>query len=182
MLQLGDDLMAFLKIMTGTLKGQKFEIDRDEVVIGRAAENVVSIEDPAMSSHHCAVLRNGRRFTLKDHNSTNGTRLNSVSIKEYRLSPKDIFTVGSVDILFDGGEEVEPFDPPRASGSGPQVTVRLSNPSGAASPIGNATGFEAKKDSRVIWIVLLSIVGVLALAALGFFLYRLFTSGSTVPL
>jgi pSer/pThr/pTyr-binding forkhead associated (FHA) protein len=84
--------MAFLRIMSGDVKGKKFDVDRDEVVVGRAPENVVTIEDPAVSSHHCAVLRAGKRFTLKDMNSTNGTRLNNVLVKEHRLSPKDVIT------------------------------------------------------------------------------------------
>ena len=69
--------MAFLRIIAGSQKGQKFEIDRDKVVIGRAPENVVAVDDAAMSGQHCAVLREGRKYTLKDLDSTNGTRLNN---------------------------------------------------------------------------------------------------------
>ena len=159
--------------MSGEMKGQKFELDRDEIVIGRAPENVVSLEDPAVSTRHCAVLRNGRRFTLKDLNSTNGTRLNNVSVKEYRLSPKDVITLGPIDIMFDGGDEVEPFDQPKAA-SGPQVTVRLGPQSGSSSPIGAGTAFGTKKDSRMVWVAVMGVFGLLALAALGWFLVRMF--------
>lgn len=165
--------MAFLRIMTGERKGQKFDIDRDDVVLGRAPENVVSLDDPSSSSHHCAVLRSGRRFTIKDLGSTNGTRLNNIQIKEYRLSPKDVITVGSTDILFDGGDEVEAFQAPSAA-NGPQVTVRLGPATGSPSAVG--AGFGAKKDSKVAWIVMLSVIGILILAAVGWFVKQLLSS------
>lgn len=167
--------MAFLKIMSGDKKGQKFEIDRDEIVIGRAAENVVSLDDPAVSTRHCAVLRAGRKFTIKDLNSTNGTRLNNIALKEYRLSPKDVITVGAIDIMFDG-EDVEPFESPK-SASGPQVTVRMGPPSGSASPIGSGSGFGTKKDNRFVWYIVMGVVSLAAVVALVWFLVRIF-SGS----
>ena len=168
--------MAFLKIMSGDKKGQKFEIDRDEVVIGRAVENVVSLDAPAVSTRHCAVLREGRKFTVKDMNSTNGTRLNNITLKEYRLSPKDIITVGAVDIMFDG-DDVEPFEPPKEATS-PQITVRLGPPSGSASPIGNGSAFGTKKDARFVWYVVMGVVVLAAVAALLWFLFRLFGANS----
>jgi len=168
--------MAYLRIMTGPQKGQKYEIDRDEVVIGRAQENVVVLEDPSVSSRHCAILRAGRRFTLRDLNSTNGTRLNSVTVKEHQLSPKDIVSVGGVDILFDG-DDVEPFEPPRAA-TGPQVTVRI-----PATSIGGAgKAFKAKKDTKLFWIVALTIVGVTALAALAVFIVKILSSSAPSPI
>ena len=164
--------MAFLKIMSGDKKGQKFEIDRDEIIIGRAAENVVSLDDPAVSTRHCAVLRQGRKFTIKDLNSTNGTRLNNIALKEYRLSPKDVITVGAIDIMFDG-DDVEPFESPK-SASGPQVTVRLGPPSGSASPIGSGSAFGTKKDNRFVWYIVMGVVSLAAVVALVWFLVRIF--------
>jgi len=162
--------MAFLKIMSGDMKGQKFDIDRDEIVIGRAPENVVTIEDPAVSSHHCSVLRAGKKFTLKDMNSTNGTRLNNVTVKEYRLRPKDVITVGAIDIMFDG-DDVEPYEPPHAA-TGPQVTVRLG--AGSGSPIGSGAGFGTKKDNRFVWYIVMGVAVLAALIAFGRYLVALF--------
>ncbi len=168
--------MAYLRIMTGPQKGQKYEIDRDEMVIGRASENVVVLEDPSVSSRHCAILRSGRRFTLRDLNSTNGTRLNSVTVKEHQLSPKDIVSVGSVDILFDG-DDIEPFEPPKAA-TGPQVTVRI-----PATSIGSAaSAFKAKKDTKLFWIVTLSAVGIIALVMLLVFIVKILSGSAPSPI
>jgi predicted component of type VI protein secretion system len=166
--------MAFLRIQSGGMKGQKFEIDRDEVVIGRASDNVVPLDEPAVSSRHCAILRDGRKFTLRDLDSTNGTRLNGVSITENRLSPKDIIAVGSVEIMFDG-MDVDAFKAPSASEA--QVTVRLGATAVRAAAVGGgATPFGAKRDTKIYWIIGIVLVGLVALVAMGFFLFRLFKS------
>lgn len=168
--------MAFLKIMSGALKGQKYEIDRDEVVIGRAAENAVPVSDPAISSKHCMIVRDGRKFTLKDLDSTNGTRLNAVNITDHRLSPKDVITVGSIEIMFDG-PDIEPFKPAPGMNQGPQVTVRINAPI-QTKVVGAASPFGAKKDKKKIWIAVIAVFVLAALSALGFFIWRLFLASA----
>ena len=98
--------MAFLKIMSGTLAGTKYDIDKDETTIGRLPENVIILNEPAVSSRHCVLIRDGKKFTLRDVGSTNGTRLNEKKVTESRLKPKDIILIGAVEILFDG-EDIE---------------------------------------------------------------------------
>ncbi len=168
--------MAFLKILTGEQKGKRFEIDRDEVIIGRLPENAVPVPAKAVSSRHCAVIRDGRKFTIKDLDSTNGTRLNGVTIQEYQLSPKDIITIGDVDIQLDG-DDIEGITstPAAAPAIGPQMTVRLSTSANATSLAG-APAFQARRDGRMAWIVGISILVILVLGALGFFLVRIFQS------
>ena len=168
--------MAFLRIMSGDMKGRTFDIERDEIIMGRSPENTIALDDPAVSSRHCAVLRDGRRFTLKDMNSTNGTRLNNSSVKESRLNKKDVITVGAVDIMFDG-DDIEPFESVKPV-TGPQGTVKLSPAAGSTSPIGNGSPFGTKKDTRIMWILAMSAMGLLAGAALCWFLMRLFGGGA----
>jgi len=166
--------MAYLKIISGEYKGKKFEIDRDEIIIGRATDNVVPIPDPAISSRHCSIVRKGRIFMLKDLNSTNGTRLNGVIIKEYQLSPKDIITVGPIDIQFDG-DDIEPAtsQPPNHP-TGPQVTVKLSSPPSAVPTQHSTMTFAQKKDTKWLWITIFSIIALAILIALAIFLFLFF--------
>ena len=86
--------MAFIKIMSGAQAGTKYDIDKDETVIGRGAENTIVLNEPAVSHKHCAIIRDGRMFSVRDVGSTNGTRLNESKVTDNRLKPKDIVTIG----------------------------------------------------------------------------------------
>ncbi|OVE75140.1 hypothetical protein BVX97_05715 [bacterium E08(2017)] len=167
--------MAFLQIISGDNKGQKFEIDRDRVVIGRSHDNLIAIDSPSVSGSHCEIVRDGRKFTLRDLDSTNGTRLNEVKIREYRLSPKDIITVGDIQIKFDG-PDVEAADTSKAEAiPDTQVTVRMSATTQRQTMNTTALPFTKKKDNKTIWIVLGGLVILAVLIAIGLFIYNLTT-------
>lgn len=168
--------MAYLQVLSGDYKGQKFEIDRDRVIIGRSHDNLICIEAPSISGKHCVITRDGRKYTLQDLDSTNGTRLNDVRIKEYRLSPKDIVTVGDIQMRFDG-PDIEAADTSKNEAvPDTQVTVRLSATTQRQTMSARATPFTKKKDSKAVWIIV-TIVGVLlALVAAAWFIYKLTTS------
>ncbi len=167
--------MAFLKVSSGQLKGSKFQIDRDEVIIGRAPENVVHLDDPSVSGRHCVIRRDGRRFTLTDLKSTNGTRLNNVKVESYRLSAKDLLTVGSVKLVFDG-DDIEDAHPTQV----PPTIVRPSTRTGM-KPAERSTGpdtiaFKKRQSSKGLWVGLSVVFAILAIGALAWFLHGIFTS------
>jgi len=166
--------MAFLRIMSGDLKGRKIEVDRDEVTIGRAPEAVISLDDPAVSGTHCAVIRDGKKYSLRDLESTNGTTLNGSQVSESRLKPKDIIRVGSVDMVFDGSdvavEDAVPLPSTARDVPGEPGVSAASAPATSQSPFG------AKREAKWQWAALIAFVGILALGALAWFLFRLFRS------
>lgn len=157
--------MAFLKITTGDAVGQVHQLANDTFTMGRAAGNDIVLNDQAASGKHCAVVREGRKFTLRDLGSTNGTMLNGVMIREAPLRPKDVLTVGSVEIIFDG-DDVDGAEPAPPPGVRTGETVRLSNRPALTTP------FEAKRSNKWAWRAVLSLAGVFVLIALGFFLYK----------
>jgi pSer/pThr/pTyr-binding forkhead associated (FHA) protein len=165
--------MAFLKIISGDLKGTKVQIDRDEVVIGRAPENVVPIDDASVSGRHCMIRRDGRRFTLTDLKSTNGTLLNDVPIESYRLSAKDVITVGSVRILFDG-DDIEDAHPTQIPPTIVRPASKNAQSGKAAERPGRPAAFEKRKSGKGLWIAISAIFGVLGLAALVWFVMQMF--------
>jgi len=163
--------MAFVKILSGNQKGKRIEVDRDRIVIGRAPENVVVIDDPSVSAKHCSILRDGRKFTLRDLDSTNGTLLNNVKISENHLAPKDVIQAGAIKILFDGddidaADEVG-FTPPTDTHT--TVAIATSASGGFSSPT-----FGAKQGKKFTGVIIISIIGVLALGALAYFVFILF--------
>lgn len=160
--------MAFVKILTGSEKAKKIQIDRDEIIMGRDSSNVVPLEDVAASGRHCAIVRDGRKFTLHDLDSTNGTRLNDVRITEYRLSPKDVITVGATQILFDG-DDIEADELAMQEEQRSNVTVRIDT----AMLNSDASAFHVKKHSVMSWAKLIMILGALAIIGAGVYFYSI---------
>ena len=160
--------MAFLKITSGYLKGTKIQIDRNEVVIGRAPENVVHIDDASISGRHSMIRRDGRRFTLTDLKSTNGTTLNDVGIESYRLSAKDIIEVGSIRMIFDG-DDIEDVHPTQIPPTIVRPAVR-STGANATNKAGGLHSFEQRKSGKGLWVGISIAVGILGLIALFLFI------------
>ncbi len=163
--------MAFIKITTGERKGVRIEIDRDEVTIGRSPASLVHLDNPSVSGRHCVIRREGRRFTLTDLDSTNGTRLNGVRVRQHSLSAKDIITVGDIDLEFDGGDIDNHRDsdiPPTIVHRAPATDTQQIVDAAPAAPV-----FKKRKSSRGSWLALSIGTGILALAALGWFLFSL---------
>ncbi len=97
---------ARLIVMEGPQAGQKFKIDGD-VVLGRAIDSTVVLEDPEVSRSHVNITRahNGA-YIIEDMGSRNGTQVNGVPITKQFLVFGDKIQVGPrVLILF------APFDP-----------------------------------------------------------------------
>ncbi len=93
-----------LVVLSEKLRGRSFELDKDIVSVGRTGERDICIKDPTISSHHCDFIRTESSYTLKDNNSTNGTRVNNVPITEQELKNSDILQLGGVEILYDNDD------------------------------------------------------------------------------
>jgi len=165
--------MAVLIVMSGNAKGRRLEINRRRVTLGRATDNLVELDDTSVSAHHCSVSRDGQKYTLKDLNSTNGTRLNGAPVTESRLKPRDLITAGGIEIMFDGDDvEVDDSTPAPAVAE----TVAVEGAVSRSAPAGVSSAFGVRRQSKSIWLILIVVVGVLALAALGWFVMTLFKS------
>ena len=92
--------------MDGTQRGQKFKIDGD-VVLGRASDSTVVLEDPEVSRSHLRITRTAvGAHLLEDLGSRNGTLVNGVPVQKHLLTFGDKIQVGPrVLLLF------APFDP-----------------------------------------------------------------------
>jgi Nif-specific regulatory protein len=99
-----------LLAISGPLRKFEFSLAAD-VALGRDADNVIRLEDPAVSPHHCRIgLREGR-LVLSDLDSHSGTFVNGIPIKERELRLGDEVAVGRSVFL------VEAKESERASGN-----------------------------------------------------------------
>jgi pSer/pThr/pTyr-binding forkhead associated (FHA) protein len=78
------------------------ELGRDILMIGRSPLNQIVIDHPTVSAQHAALLRTGASYSLKDLNSTNGTRINGDFVTDAELKDRDTIQFGSVTAVFAG--------------------------------------------------------------------------------
>lgn len=76
--------------------------------IGRLPDNTVVIDNPAVSSHHACVFRDGDHFIVEDFHSTNGTFVNEKRVTLHTLQTGDVLLVGKHKLVFDQMAAEEP--------------------------------------------------------------------------
>jgi pSer/pThr/pTyr-binding forkhead associated (FHA) protein len=81
--------------------GRRVGIGSQVVTIGRLPECAVVLDDPNVSRRHAQVRREGDAIFVVDLGSTNGTRVNGVTVREHRLVPGDVISVGTTSLRFD---------------------------------------------------------------------------------
>ena len=93
-------LTILLKFNDKILK--TIEFDKNEITMGRNAENDIVIENLAVSKLHARIMKQDGAYYIEDLNSTNGTYLNKIRITKKDLKNNDIISVGkhSLEIHF----------------------------------------------------------------------------------
>src|SRR5437588_8679209 len=71
------------------------------VTIGRLPDNDVVIDNPAVSSHHACVFRDGEDWVIEDLDSKNGTFVNGKRASRQVLHHSDVLLIGKHTLLFD---------------------------------------------------------------------------------
>ena len=79
-----------------------FPLTKERVTIGRHADNDISLNDKAVSGHHCVVITILQDSFLEDLDSTNGTIVNSKQIAKHPLSNGDVISLGRNSLKYEG--------------------------------------------------------------------------------
>lgn len=103
---------AKLVCTAGPASGQEFPLEGDEVSIGRANDNPVSVPDTSVSRKHALVRKTELGgWAVSDLGSGNGTTLNGEAIAdETELNDGDVIGLGDSEFAFSagGGATAEP--------------------------------------------------------------------------
>jgi pSer/pThr/pTyr-binding forkhead associated (FHA) protein len=76
-------------------------LEADDTTLGRAVDNAVVLEDPAVSSHHAIIHWSAGDFILEDRGSANGTYVNGQQLTSARsLQPGDEIRLGDTLMIF----------------------------------------------------------------------------------
>jgi hypothetical protein len=83
-----------------TTDGQRHEIAKRKVVIGRSRDCDIQLSDPNVSRRHAELRQEGATYWLVDLDSTNGTEVNGRRLKRAKLRPGDTITIGATELVF----------------------------------------------------------------------------------
>jgi predicted component of type VI protein secretion system len=121
------DVVSFrkcqLKVVEGPDKDKKLDLERKPIRIGKKEDNDLALADNTVSRHHLVIEQRGDSFVLKDLDSTNGTSINGLRVKEAYLSPGDVISLGVTKIEFTAFDERSSSSPPPhlAQGDGREI-------------------------------------------------------------
>jgi pSer/pThr/pTyr-binding forkhead associated (FHA) protein len=90
--------MFKLVVVGGRLRGKEFILNDGENVVGRGADNDVSVPVEGISKKHLKVTVNGETAFAEDLGSSNGTLINGKIIK--RLTIKDGDKIALPNLIF----------------------------------------------------------------------------------
>lgn len=91
--------------------GKIFTFNHDIISLGRNKANHLVLEDPRVSKNHCRIevmySEDLEQIIIKDLDSTNGTYVNGVAIKQSILKSGDKIEIGETVLRFGYNDEIE---------------------------------------------------------------------------
>ena len=88
-------------MLSGDDKGRELLIDRQKVTIGRSVICDLPLADKAVSGTHCELVADEHGVLLRDLESTNGTRVGELRVREVWLREGTSFSVGKTQLRFE---------------------------------------------------------------------------------
>ncbi len=79
----------------------KVAVIRDNISVGRASENDVTINDDSISKRQFHIKKTNKGYNLIDLKSANGTFVNGERVKSVILKNKDVIKIGDEIIVFE---------------------------------------------------------------------------------
>jgi len=73
---------------------------KSEITVGAMDDNDLVLRDDTVSRYHCKIVQEGESYVLLDLDSTNGSFINRVRIREAFLKPNCTISLGKTNIKF----------------------------------------------------------------------------------
>jgi general secretion pathway protein A len=102
--QLGDDhsgtpVARLLVVHQGRTVGE-YALRVGRIIVGRASEADVRVDDHAISRHHCLIVTNDRLSVIEDLNSRNGVLFKGKRVRLHNLNDGDVVSLGSHELMY----------------------------------------------------------------------------------
>ena len=83
-----------LVVLSESISGQRFALDREENLIGRGTGCHIQLKDPKVSRRHAQITINAGQLTIEDLDSTQGVLINGERVDECQLKDGDLIQLG----------------------------------------------------------------------------------------
>jgi hypothetical protein len=160
--------------------GNTYDLSGAQITVGRVADNKIQIEHVSVSGHHAVLKLDALDYVIKDLDSTNGTRINGERVAEQKLRRNDILRLGNIELLYDSEHQ-----PPGQPMPSPSERVNLAECASHGRPPDFANSSPVVKRVRGSidkqWKLILSLLAVLAVAGVGYFVWTVFFAQPAGP-
>ena len=92
--------------------GAPFKLTADVINVGRMIDNDLPIDDPYVSRYHIQLRRRGNTYLLFDINSSRGTLVNGVRVREHTLHSGDVIDIGRSRLIYMDDRAEDSTSPP----------------------------------------------------------------------
>jgi pSer/pThr/pTyr-binding forkhead associated (FHA) protein len=96
-----------LIVRKGPQPGERFFLDRDQLVVGRDPNSDIFLNDMTVSRAHATIECVEGRVSVKDAESLNGTYVNGEIVDSATLNSGDVLQIGTFQMLFLSGPGAE---------------------------------------------------------------------------
>jgi pSer/pThr/pTyr-binding forkhead associated (FHA) protein len=100
-----------LCLISGPLAGKMFQLQQDEILLGRTDENDIILTHPSISRNHAKISVQNGTYHIVDLGSANGVRVNGEEFGKSSLKPGDKVDLGHVRLRFIAPGEDFSFHP-----------------------------------------------------------------------
>ena len=98
---------AMLKVKAGPDQGMQIQVARSRITIGRSGVNDMTLSDTSVSGTHIELVLGDKGVVVHDLDSTNGTMVNGVRVREAYVEPGSVISIGKTDVEIVAADEVE---------------------------------------------------------------------------
>lgn len=90
-----------IAIVSGAKAGTSYDLAPGRTRIGALEDNDIVLLSSAVSRYHAEITTSGRRASIADLRSKNGTRVNGQVIQESPLRPGDRIAIADVELIYE---------------------------------------------------------------------------------
>lgn len=101
----GNKVLPNLLVRTGSHSGRQIPLLPMTMSIGREHDNNIEIKDPEVARYHARLRYEQGEFTVEDLDSSTGTFINGLRVKEALLHDGDVLRVGGTELAVEQAKQ-----------------------------------------------------------------------------